>query len=131
MLIGTVLFRFLPYKYSYTPPSNVRDIVDEVAKEFGLTTEGDGSKFGSLDLKAQVLLKLGTRLRHFVLSSKLHYIQSVEDAKEFYSQPIQNITGYAKLARNEHIAENVAIREHPIRFHPCDRDAVHRGLPLH
>jgi hypothetical protein len=118
----------MSFKYVYKPSGNVREIVDEIAGEFGLTSEGDGSKFESLDLKAQVLIKIGNKLKHFVPSSKLHYIENIEDVKEFYSQPVQNITEYAQLARDETVPENLAIREHPIRFHPNDKESVHGGL---
>ena len=116
------------YKYSYTPLENVEEIIDEVVKEFGLTSEGDGSKFKDLGQKSKVLTTLGIKLQHYIPSSKLHYIECIEDVKEFYSQPVQNITEYSKLARDEDAPENLAVRENPVRFHPCDREAVHRGL---
>ncbi len=76
----------------------------------------------------KVLIELGTELQHFVPSAKLHYIQCVDDVKEFYSRPMDNITEYAKLARDETVPENLAVRENPVRFHPNDKEAVHGGL---
>jgi large subunit ribosomal protein L50 len=74
------------------------------------------------------LVKLGTKLSHFVPSAKLHYIQSIDDVKEFYSTPVHNITKYAQLARDETLPENLAVRENPARFHPNDKEAVHGGM---
>lgn len=53
MLNLNILFSFMQYKHVYNPPSNVSEIVDEAANEFGLTSE-NGGKFESLDLKAKV-----------------------------------------------------------------------------
>jgi hypothetical protein len=120
----------LPYKYSYTPLANVEQIVDEVAQEFNLTNQEDGGKIPDLNTKAQFLIKLGNRLKHFVPSAKLHYMQYVDDVKQFYLQPVQNLTEYSQLARNEEAPENLAVRENPARFHPCDTEAIHGGLFL-
>lgn len=133
----------MTYKYTYTPLANVSEIIDEVANEFGLSPDVDGGNFDSLDLKSQVwflpnlfifikvLVKLGTKLKHFVPSSKLHYIQSINDVKDFYSQPVHNITKYTRMARDETLPENLSIRENPARFHPNDREAVHGGISIH
>lgn len=51
----------------------------------------------------------------------------MSDLIEFYSTPIKNISKYAQLARDEHIPQNIAIREHPARFHPNDTEAHHGG----
>jgi len=119
---------FMQHKHKYMPPDNVNKLVDEFAGKFGLNSEKNGGKFESLDLKARVLIGLGTELHHFIPSSKLHYIQSIDDVKEFYARPVDNITEYAKLARDEAVPENLAVRENPVRFHPNDKEAVHGGV---
>lgn len=106
---------------------NVEEIVDEVGKEFNLIAQEKGGKILDLDTKAKFLIKLGTRLQHFVPSAKLHYIQSIDDVKQFYLQPVKNLTEYIQMARSEELPENLAMRENPARFHPCDREAVHGG----
>lgn len=75
-------------------------------------------------------MSIGESLKHFVPNSKLHQIKQLSDLVEFYSAPIRNISKYAQLARDEHIPQNIAIREHPARFHPNDTEAPHGGFFL-
>lgn len=46
----------MEYKHKYTPLDNVLKIVDEIVSECGLTSDKDGGRFQSLDLKAQVCI---------------------------------------------------------------------------
>lgn len=69
-------------------------------------------------------------MKHFIPNAKLHYIQSIADVKDFYSTPVENITEYAKLARDQTLPENLAVRENPVRFHPNDKEAIHGGFKL-
>uniref|UniRef100_A0A915LDV8 Large ribosomal subunit protein mL50 n=1 Tax=Meloidogyne javanica TaxID=6303 RepID=A0A915LDV8_MELJA len=74
------------------------------------------------------LLDLGRSLKHLVPNSKLHKMKSLRDLFEFYEQPVNNITKYAELARNEKLPQNLAIMEQPRRFHPNDKTALHGGV---
>lgn len=53
---------------------------------------------------------------------------SLADVLAFYSTRVKNITRYSEMARNEFLPKNIAVREHPIRFHPNDKDAIHNGI---
>lgn len=71
---------------------------------------------------------IGSFLKHFVPNSRLHKIKTVGDVITFYSEPVSNITKYAEMARDEALPNNIAIREHPVRFHPNDKTAPHGGM---
>lgn len=77
----------------------------------------------------QLLLDLGQRYRHFVSNAKLHQMKTVGDVVDFYTTPVDNLPTYAKMARDTSLPENLAIREHPARFHPNDIHAPHGGTP--
>jgi len=119
---------FLPHNYNYDPPNNVAQIIEDVAYELNVPTSGEEMCFPSLTIKAKFLLKIGEKLNHQVPSGQLHYIRNVKDAVTYFSTPVKNLTKYAAMARDENLPANVAIREHPIRFHPNDTHALHGGI---
>ena len=57
-------------------------------------------------------------------------MKTAGDVFEFYSTPISNTTKYTQMARDDSLPENLAIREHPVRFHPNDIDSLHGGKLL-
>ncbi len=78
-----------------------------------------------------MLNELGAELKHYVPNSRLHKIKSARDLFEFYSEPVNNLTEYAEMARDAEKPENLAVVEHAIRFHPNDKEAPHGGgLPF-
>lgn len=66
-------------------------------------------------------------MKHFVPNSRLHKIKTIDDIIDFYSEPIKNITKFVEMARDERLPQNIAICEHPNRFHPNDKSAIHGG----
>ncbi|KAK0419859.1 hypothetical protein QR680_014373 [Steinernema hermaphroditum] len=113
----------LKFTYNYKPPADV-DL------RVRLTTQAY-CKCKSLEdarHKADVLKKLGDEFGHYVPNCQLHKIKTVEDLVDFYSQEVKNITKYSELARDDSLPENLSIRENPLRFHPNDTQAPHRGV---
>ncbi|KAI6194214.1 39S ribosomal protein L50, mitochondrial [Aphelenchoides besseyi] len=116
----------MPFNYNYDPPKNLTEIFASVAKNNELQV--DDKKFPNLSAKSKVLLELGKQLNHYVPSSKLLYVESMEDALQFYQKSVRNTTDYAQMARNSDLPANLTVNEHPTRFHPNDTDAVHKGI---
>ncbi|KAK6038584.1 hypothetical protein COOONC_23911 [Cooperia oncophora] len=56
------------------------------------------------------------------------HLKSVQDLIDFYEEPVENITNYAKLSRMESKPANLYMMEHPQRFHPEDVEAWHGGI---
>uniref|UniRef100_A0A0N5CAX6 Large ribosomal subunit protein mL50 n=1 Tax=Strongyloides papillosus TaxID=174720 RepID=A0A0N5CAX6_STREA len=121
----------LPYKNSYNPPSNLKDVITNAVSSVLSTEESD---FNEIDLsnnlkdKASLLIKLGNELSHHIPNSKLHEIKTVADVYNFYSEPVCNVTEYVEMARDPTIPENVAIKEEAVRFHPEDVESYHGGV---
>uniref|UniRef100_A0A7E4VD12 Large ribosomal subunit protein mL50 n=1 Tax=Panagrellus redivivus TaxID=6233 RepID=A0A7E4VD12_PANRE len=120
---------FLKYSKPYSPPANVKEIVSSsIQKLFG-SSDLESVAFGDdLELKFKILTDLSEQLGLSVPNSDLHKLQNGADVLEFYSTPKENLTSYAKLARDDSKPGNLAVREHPARFHPDDVEAVHGGI---
>ncbi|VDN91799.1 unnamed protein product [Brugia pahangi] len=123
---------FLKYRYNYKPPS---DLEDQVKEAVNAVFENVNSDVRSIDLtknrhlKFQLLDLLGKRLCHVVPNSELHQMKTVGDLIDFYWRPVQNLTEYAKMARDnkQTLPKNLHIMEHPFRFHPEDIYSYHGG----
>ncbi|KAL7071508.1 hypothetical protein ACQ4LE_009602 [Meloidogyne hapla] len=121
----------LKHTYVYNPPDDLDNIIVNAAKDHGLKLDHSDWKTTEIPLderKSKFLLYLGHSLKHLVPNSKLHNMKSLHDLFEFYEQPVNNITKYAELARNEKLPQNLAIMEQPRRFHPNDKTALHGGV---
>nr|CAD2191857.1 unnamed protein product [Meloidogyne enterolobii] len=121
----------LKHTYVYNPPDELDNIIVNAAKHHGLELDPSDWKITEIPLdnrKSKFLLDLGRSLKHLVPNSKLHKMKSLRDLFEFYEQPVNNITKYAELARNEKLPQNLAIMEQPRRFHPNDKTALHGGV---
>ena len=57
----------------------------------------------------QLLLELGKELKHFVPNSQLHKIKNFGDLLDFYAKPVNSITKYAEMARDERLPKNMAV----------------------
>ncbi|KAH7697221.1 Protein MRPL-50 [Aphelenchoides avenae] len=124
---------FMKHTYKYTPAPDVEAVVREKATASGVTTQSSDAHWMSAPLsdlaaKEKLLLDLGQRYRHFVSNAKLHQMKTIGDVVDFYTTPVDNIPTYARMARDKSLPENLAIREHPARFHPNDIHAPHGGI---
>ncbi|EPB71834.1 hypothetical protein ANCCEY_09057 [Ancylostoma ceylanicum] len=124
---------FLKYRYNYEPASDVKDTVLKIAREVLSVKDESTSDITQVLLndnfvKAKIILKLSEKLMHCPTNARLMHIKSVQDLVEFYEEPVENITSYTKLARQESKPANVFMLEHARRFHPEDIDAWHGGI---
>lgn len=122
---------FMKYNYNYDPPHDVSEMIERVAKQHSFQIDGkewQNLRFSDSDIKGKVLKNLGECTKHYIPNSQLHKINSLADVLAFYSTRVKNITRYSEMARNEFLPKNIAVREHPIRFHPNDKDAIHNGI---
>uniref|UniRef100_A0A0M3IH20 Large ribosomal subunit protein mL50 n=1 Tax=Ascaris lumbricoides TaxID=6252 RepID=A0A0M3IH20_ASCLU len=125
---------FMKYRYNYEPPKDLEErvrnlITKELTNE--LDKEEDVMKVDltrSTQLKFKILDLIGKTLKHTVPNAELHRMKRVEDVIEFYRRPTSNLTEYAKMARDETLPKNLHVMEHPVRFHPDDKDAYHGGV---
>uniref|UniRef100_A0A0N4ZTS5 Large ribosomal subunit protein mL50 n=1 Tax=Parastrongyloides trichosuri TaxID=131310 RepID=A0A0N4ZTS5_PARTI len=121
----------LPYKYTYSPPSNLKDTIKNVLNEIMEKVEDDFSKVDlteNIKIKAKILIKLGEELNHCIPNNQLHEIKNVEDIYNFYLQPVSNTTEYIQMARDSSKPKNIFMREEAFRFHPDDVEAYHGGI---
>ncbi|KAK6035965.1 hypothetical protein COOONC_26530 [Cooperia oncophora] len=121
---------FLKYRYNYKPPKGVEDAVLSLAKEYLSKTSEEASNLSQCrlednDVKMKVILALGEKFKHYPTNSRLMHLKSVQDLIDFYEEPVENITNYAKLSRMESKPANLYMMEHPQRFHPEDVEAWH------
>uniref|UniRef100_A0AC34GRC6 Large ribosomal subunit protein mL50 n=1 Tax=Panagrolaimus sp. ES5 TaxID=591445 RepID=A0AC34GRC6_9BILA len=113
----------LKYNKAYSPPSNVESIVEDAVKS-NAEISGDWKEYSIAD----IIDTLASQLGLYISNSDLHKMKTASDILEFYSTPISNTTKYTQMARDESLPENLAIREHPVRFHPNDTEALHGGI---
>uniref|UniRef100_A0AC35F5H5 Large ribosomal subunit protein mL50 n=1 Tax=Panagrolaimus sp. PS1159 TaxID=55785 RepID=A0AC35F5H5_9BILA len=91
---------------------------------------GDWKEYSIEDVKIKfkIIDSLASELGFYIPNSDLHKMKTASDILEFYSTPISNTTKYTQMARDDSLPENLAIREHPVRFHPNDTEALHGGI---
>uniref|UniRef100_A0A915B1J6 Large ribosomal subunit protein mL50 n=1 Tax=Parascaris univalens TaxID=6257 RepID=A0A915B1J6_PARUN len=125
----------LKYRYNYEPPKDLEERVrNMITKELADIVDKKEEDVMKIDLTTNAQLKfklldlIGRTLKHTVPNAELHRMKTVEDVIEFYRQPTSNLTKYAKMARDETLPRNLYIMEHPVRFHPDDKDAYHGGV---
>uniref|UniRef100_A0A1I7UYT7 Large ribosomal subunit protein mL50 n=1 Tax=Caenorhabditis tropicalis TaxID=1561998 RepID=A0A1I7UYT7_9PELO len=126
---------FLKYTQNYTPSSNVKSLVLEVASEClrkaQVQTENvEQFKFadGDNSLKFELLSQLGQSIKHWPTNGKLLHLETVADVINFYQEPVKNVTKYTEIARDETNPKNVSIMEQAVRFHPEDTHMYHGGV---
>jgi hypothetical protein len=119
----------LKFNRLYSPPSNVESIVESAVKSNAKIT-GDWKEYSIEDVKIKfkIIDNLASELGFYIPNSDLHKMKTTSDILEFYSTPISNTTKYTQMARDDSLPENLAIREHPVRFHPNDTEALHGGI---
>ncbi|CAJ0606188.1 unnamed protein product [Cylicocyclus nassatus] len=124
---------FLKYRYNYKPAANVRDTVLETAKKL-LPVKEEGSSditktcLSDNTLKAKIIMTLSGKINHWPTNARLMHIKTVQDLIDFYEEPVENITAYTKLVRQETKPPNIHMLEHARRFHPEDNEAWHGGI---
>jgi len=121
----------LKNNYCYQPSDNIAIIIKESASELGISLNNSDyltSKLDDIDKKEKLLIKLGNDTKHFVPNSQLHKISVLGDVLEFYSKPVNNITKYSEMARDEDLPKNIAVMENPVRFNPNDTESPHGGV---
>ncbi|KHJ80214.1 hypothetical protein OESDEN_20114 [Oesophagostomum dentatum] len=124
---------FLKYRYNYKPPADIEEVVLRTAKNVLSVEEEGTSNISQTPLndnatKAKLILELSERTKHCPTNARLMHIKTVQDLVDFYEEPVENITSYAKLAREESKPANVYMLEHARRFHPEDKEAWHGGI---
>jgi hypothetical protein len=63
-----------------------------------------------------------------VPNHKLHEIVTVDDVISYYSHPLLNINPYQQMARDsKSMPGNLHVIEAAKRFHPDDKDELHKG----
>lgn len=99
----------------YTPPEDVQSKVLELAKSSNLINPKQ--KFSSNEQKFQFLAACFGAFKHSVPNSRLHEIESVGDALEFYRTPVDTTLPLDALKTVE-LPENLYIQHEYVRFHP-------------
>ncbi|CAD5212241.1 unnamed protein product [Bursaphelenchus okinawaensis] len=116
---------FMKVKRAYVPEGDCQSFISKLGQQHSLTGE---SEISSLKVKLELLNEIGQKYAYFVPNSQLHRIRTLNDVANFYNTPKDNVTTYTKLARDENKPENLEIRENPVRFHPEDKHAFHKGV---
>ncbi|VDM28754.1 unnamed protein product [Toxocara canis] len=128
---------FLRYRYNYEPPVDLEERLRKLlATEFPTEMSKQEEDILKIDLTKNIHLKfklldlIGRTLKHTVPNPELHRMKTVGDVVDFYRRPVSNLTEYAKMARDQTqtLPRNLHIKEHPVRFHPDDKDAYHGGV---
>ncbi|MFH4974917.1 hypothetical protein AB6A40_001626 [Gnathostoma spinigerum] len=128
---------FLKYRYNYKPPPDFEQIIHEIVKKnVDPKVLKDTNDISAIDLKKDVSVKfklldeIGTAFKHVIPSPELHRMETIGDVIEFYRKPVSNLTVYAHMARDnkKSLPKNLHIIEHPVRFHPDDVNAYHKGI---
>ncbi|EAT34183.1 AAEL013560-PA [Aedes aegypti] len=99
----------------YSPPEDLKQTVLELAKSNNIGNPKQ--KFSSNQQKFDFLAACFSAFKHGVPNSRLHEINSVEDAVEFYSTPVDTTLPLDAMKTVE-LPENLYIQHEYIRFHP-------------
>uniref|UniRef100_A0A914XJU1 Large ribosomal subunit protein mL50 n=1 Tax=Plectus sambesii TaxID=2011161 RepID=A0A914XJU1_9BILA len=124
---------FLRHRKNYAPPADLDKQFGSLVKRFASDVDSseDWLNIKLSDkptLKFKLMYLLEQRLGHAVPNSRLHEMKMVADLRDFYQEPISNVTPYTELARDADAPRNLHVMEHAARFHPEDTEAHHGGV---
>lgn len=104
-----------PYD-SYTPPQDLDVKLDDIFKKIRGTVEPN-TKFENLGQKFDLCMACAKEFDRAIPNSVLHNIETLNDVKNFYQTPVDNVTPLDKM-RNMELPENLHIQFEYHRFHP-------------
>ncbi|XP_052860776.1 uncharacterized protein LOC128267867 [Anopheles cruzii] len=99
----------------YTPPDNVCEQLQSLAKAQGITDQK--RSFNGLEQKFAFLTACSETFGHSIPNSLLHEVHSVDDALVFYQTPIDTRLPLDLIGSMD-LPENLHIQQESVRFHP-------------
>ncbi|XP_044252335.1 39S ribosomal protein L50, mitochondrial [Tribolium madens] len=108
----------------YTPPNDVNTKLDTIFEKVLGATEGD-TNILNLAQKFDLCMACAKEFDRAIPNSVLHSIQTLNDVRNFYQTPVDNVTPLDKM-RNMDLPENLHVQYEYHRFHP-ETDKLFKG----